>query len=47
MLTAITRGVSPSLEFCELTWLTREPIDMVKAVEQHRRYEQALNSAPR
>ena len=42
MLTAITRGVSPSIVNCELTFVARAPIDLPKAVEQHRAYEQVL-----
>lgn len=42
MLTAITRAVSPSINRCELTFLDREPIDVARAGEQHRRYEDAL-----
>jgi dimethylargininase len=42
MLSAITRGVSPSLGNCELSYLPREPIDVGLAVEQHRLYEQKL-----
>ena len=42
MLTAITRGVSPSLADCELTYLEREPIDVARAVEQHAAYVEAL-----
>ena len=42
MLTAITRGVSPSIQRCELSHLARQPIDFQKAVEQHRQYEQSL-----
>lgn len=41
---AITRGVSRSLGDCELTWLAREPIDIDKAIAQHRAYEQCLES---
>ena len=37
----ITRGVSPTLMDCELTWLERKPIDLEKAVAQHNAYEQA------
>jgi len=44
MLIAITRGVSPSIGRCELTHLPREPIDLVRARAQHRRYEEALAS---
>jgi len=39
---AITRSVPPSIVNCELTHLTREPIDITRAVEQHRLYEQCL-----
>jgi len=42
MLTAITRGVSPAMVNCELTFIDRSPIDLAKAVEQHQAYEQAL-----
>jgi dimethylargininase len=42
MLTAITRGVSPAIVNCELTYLVRAPIHLTKAIEQHRAYEQAL-----
>lgn len=45
MLTAITRGVSPLLAECELTWLEREPIDIELAMAQHRGYEEALREA--
>jgi dimethylargininase len=42
MLTAITREVSPRIQDCALTFLNREPIDLQKAVEQHRRYKEFL-----
>jgi dimethylargininase len=42
MLTAITRGVSPAIVNCELTFVARAPIDLAKALEQHRAYEQVL-----
>src|SRR5436190_11430805 len=42
MLTAITRAVSPTLNQCELTHLTRQPIDIAKAVAEHHAYEQCL-----
>jgi dimethylargininase len=42
MLIAITREVSSSIAHCELTHLSREPIDLERAREQHRKYEQAL-----
>ena len=42
MLTAITRAVSPAIVKCELTFVERQPIDLLKACEQHRAYEQLL-----
>ncbi len=42
--TAITREVSPGIERCELTHLSRLPIDLERATEQHRAYERALES---
>jgi dimethylargininase len=42
MLTAITRGVSSALVNCELTFVERAPIDLARAVEQHRAYERML-----
>lgn len=42
-LTAITRAVSPSLADCELTFLPRQKIDVARAVEQHRDYEECLS----
>jgi dimethylargininase len=42
MLTAITRGVSPDINHCELGFLPRQEIDFAKAVEQHRAYEGCL-----
>jgi dimethylargininase len=42
MLTALTRAVSRSLASCELTWLSRQKIDIDLAVEQHRQYEESL-----
>ncbi len=44
MLTALTRAVSRSLAQCELTWLSREKIDIELAAAQHERYEEALRS---
>jgi dimethylargininase len=41
---AVTRGVSPNIERCELTHLEREPIDVGLASEQHRQYEECLAS---
>ncbi|HEY0021783.1 MAG TPA: arginine deiminase family protein [Longimicrobium sp.] len=42
MLIALTQAVPPSIVHCELTHLEREPIDLARAMEQHRRYEEAL-----
>jgi dimethylargininase len=42
MLIAITRAVSPSLGDCQLTHLSRLPIDVDKATEQHRVYRESL-----
>ncbi len=42
MRIAITRGIGPSFGRCELTHLPREPIDVPRAREQHRSYEQIL-----
>ena len=42
MLIALTRSVPASIARCELTHLRREPIDHVRASEQHAEYEQAL-----
>jgi dimethylargininase len=39
---ALTREVSGAFERCELTHVPRSPIDVERAREQHRRYEQAL-----
>jgi dimethylargininase len=44
MLVALTRGVSRSIDSCELTWLPRRKIDIDLVIEQHKRYEQALAS---
>jgi dimethylargininase len=42
VLIALTRRVSPTLANCELQELTREPIDIARAIEQHRCYEKLL-----
>jgi dimethylargininase len=42
MLVAITRAISPRFNECELTHLSRAPIDLDRARTQHRQYEQAL-----
>ena len=43
MLRALTRQVSPSFAACELTFLDRQPIDVAKAIAQHRAYETCLS----
>lgn len=43
MLTAITRGVSPCIGNCELTYLSRQPIDIEKAARQQQAYERLLS----
>jgi dimethylargininase len=45
VLTAITRAVSPAIVNCELTFVARQPIDLAKAQQQHRAYEQLLRNA--
>ena len=42
---ALTRPVSLSLAACELTYQTRQPIDIDRARAQHREYAQALREA--
>jgi dimethylargininase len=42
VLTAITRAVSPAIVNCELTFVARQSIDLSKARDQHRAYEQLL-----
>jgi dimethylargininase len=44
MWKAITRAVSPSINRCELSYLDRMEIDLVKAREQHQGYEDALRA---
>jgi dimethylargininase len=39
---ALTRGVSPAIARCELTFLERAPIDYPRAVTQHAAYERLL-----
>jgi dimethylargininase len=45
MLIALTRAVSPSIQQCELTTLSRVPIDFARAVAQHECYEAAVREA--
>src|SRR5205807_1204278 len=42
MLTAITREVSASISDCELSFHARQPIDVAKAVAQHKAYQNCL-----
>jgi dimethylargininase len=42
---ALTREVAPSLAHCELTYLSRMPIDVAVARAQHAAYERALAAA--
>lgn len=42
MLIAITRAVSPSLANCELSYISRQPMDLQIARAQHRAYELLL-----
>ena len=41
-LIAITRQVSASINDCALSFHTRQPIDVVKAIAQHKGYEDCL-----
>lgn len=45
MIVALTRPVSRSIANCELTHVARAPIDLERARQQHRAYEQALETA--
>jgi len=45
MKIAITREVSPAIERCELTYVSRAPIDAALAAAQHASYERALEAA--
>src|SRR2546426_11784313 len=42
MLTAITRGVSPAIIDCELSFIDRKRIDLPTAQQQHYAYETLL-----
>jgi dimethylargininase len=42
-LTAITREVSPNINNCELAFHARQPIDVAKAVAQHKGYQDRLD----
>jgi dimethylargininase len=41
-LTAITREVSPSINNCELSFHVRQPVDVAKAIAQHKAYQDCL-----
>lgn len=41
-LTAITRPVSPSINNCELSFHARTPIDVARAIAQHKAYQDCL-----
>ena len=45
MRIAITRGVSPNINQCELSHLPRQQIDVALAAAQHQQYESALREA--
>ena len=42
MAIALTRALSPRISECELTYVSREPIDAVRAAAQHDAYERLL-----
>jgi dimethylargininase len=42
MLSALTRGVSPTIGDCKLTFIKRERIDVAAAARQHGAYKQCL-----
>src|SRR4030095_10071822 len=44
MTIALTRPVPASLAHCELTHLERVPIDLARAADEHRGYEDALRA---
>ncbi len=44
MLTAITRAVSPAIVNCELSFIDRKQINLMRAREQHHAYEKLLES---
>src|SRR5580692_3503636 len=44
MLTAVTKQVSPAMNRCELSYLDRVEIDIAKAEQQHRQYEECLRA---
>lgn len=44
MLSALTRGVSPSIGDCKLTFMERAGIDVAAATRQHEAYKQCLTT---
>src|SRR5687768_7994466 len=44
MIVALTREPARDMSACELTHLSRQPIDAARAAEQHRGYRRALES---
>lgn len=44
MLIALTRGVSSRINRCELSFISRQPIDFHRAVRQHRNYQELLKN---
>ena len=42
MLSALTRGVSPSIGACKLTFMEREQVDVAVATRQHEAYTECL-----
>lgn len=44
MLNAIVREVSPTIQQCQLTFIPRQPIDVERAIRQHRAYKQCLTA---
>ena len=41
---ALTRGISASIDRCEVSFIDRVPIDVQKMKQQHRAYEEMLQS---
>ena len=44
MLIALTRGVSPHINECELTFVPRTAIDVSRAIDEHKGYEECLRN---
>ena len=44
VLIALTRGVSSRINGCELSFISRQPIDFHRAVRQHRNYQELLKN---